>query len=98
MAPMILIFSMAMGADYAFELIFNETCAPQFNGHNTFFLASVLPVDLLVFLLLVRGEAAGSHMFDFKGKRMHFRSWRNYQKARYEKFTGVLKRGKGGGL
>ena len=32
---------MAMGADYAFELIFNETCAPQFNGHNKFFLASV---------------------------------------------------------
>ena len=32
---------MAMGADYAFELIFNETYAPQFNGHNKFFLASV---------------------------------------------------------
>ena len=41
-APRILIFSMAMGADYAFELIFNETYAPQFNGHNKFFLASVL--------------------------------------------------------
>ena len=33
---------MAMGANYAFELIFNETYAPQFNGHNKFFLASVL--------------------------------------------------------
>ena len=32
---------MAMGADYSFELIFNKTCAPQFNGHNNFFLASV---------------------------------------------------------
>jgi hypothetical protein len=41
MAPGILIFSMAMGADYSFELIFNETCAPQFNGHNNSFLASV---------------------------------------------------------
>ena len=40
-APRILIFSMAMGADYAFELVFNETCAPQFNGHNNSFLASV---------------------------------------------------------
>jgi hypothetical protein len=33
---------MAMGADYSFELIFNETCAPQFNGHNNSFIASVL--------------------------------------------------------
>ena len=32
---------MAMGADYSFELIFNETCAPQFNAHNNSFLASV---------------------------------------------------------
>jgi hypothetical protein len=29
-APRILIFSMAMDADYSFELIFNEACAPQF--------------------------------------------------------------------
>ena len=28
-APRILIFSMAKGANYSFELIFNETCAPQ---------------------------------------------------------------------
>ena len=40
-APRVLIFSMAMGADYSFELIFNETCAPQFNGHNDSFLASM---------------------------------------------------------
>ena len=32
---------MAMGADYSFELIFSETCAPQFNGHNNSFLARV---------------------------------------------------------
>ena len=32
---------MAMGAYYSFELIFNETCAPQFNGHYNYFLASV---------------------------------------------------------
>ena len=41
MAPRILIFSMAMGADYSFELIFIETNAPQFIGNNTFFLGSV---------------------------------------------------------
>jgi len=34
MAPRILIFSMAMGADYTFELISIETYKPQFNGHN----------------------------------------------------------------
>ena len=33
---------MAMGADYSFELIFNETCAPQFIGHNKSFLGSVV--------------------------------------------------------
>jgi hypothetical protein len=37
---------MAMGADYSFELIFNETCAPQFNGHNNSFLASVISMNL----------------------------------------------------
>ena len=39
---------MAVGADYSFELIFNETCAPQFNGYNNSFLASVNnPVSIL---------------------------------------------------
>ena len=28
---------MAMGADYSFELIFIETYAPQFIGHNKIF-------------------------------------------------------------
>ena len=32
---------MAMGADYSFELISIETYAPQFIGHNNFFLGSV---------------------------------------------------------
>ena len=32
---------MAMGADYSFELISIETHAPQFIGHNKFFLARV---------------------------------------------------------
>ena len=40
-APKILIFSMAIGADYSFELISIETYAPQFIGHNNVFLDSV---------------------------------------------------------
>ena len=40
-APRILIFSMAMDADYTFELIFNETWAPQFQWLNKSFLGSV---------------------------------------------------------
>ena len=40
-APRILIFSMAMGADYSVELIFNEICAPQFKWLNKSFLGSV---------------------------------------------------------
>ena len=40
-APRILIFSMAMGADYTFELISIKTCAPQFKWHNKSFPGSV---------------------------------------------------------
>ena len=40
-APRILIFSIAMGADYSFELNSIETYAPQFFGHNNLFLGSV---------------------------------------------------------
>ena len=40
-APRILIFLMAMGADYSSELISIETYAPQFIGLNKFFLGSV---------------------------------------------------------
>ena len=38
---MILILSMAMGADYSFEHISIETYAPQYIWHNKFFLGSV---------------------------------------------------------
>ena len=41
MAPRILIFPIAMGANYSFELISIETYAPQFIGHNDLFLGSV---------------------------------------------------------
>ena len=37
----ILIFSMAMGADYSFELTSIENYAPQFIGLNKLFLGSV---------------------------------------------------------
>ena len=40
-APRIMIFSMVMGADYSFELIFIETHTPLFNGHKELFLGSV---------------------------------------------------------
>ena len=35
-------FSIAMGADYSFELISIETYAPQFIGYNKSFLGSVI--------------------------------------------------------
>ena len=41
MAPRILIFSIAMGADYSFELNSIETYAHEFFGHNNLFLGSV---------------------------------------------------------
>jgi len=41
MAPRILIFSMAMGADCSFWLISIETCAPQYKRLNKSFLGSV---------------------------------------------------------
>ena len=40
-APRILIFSIAMGADYSFKLIFIETYAPQFIGHKNKSIGSV---------------------------------------------------------
>ena len=36
-----MIFSIAMGADYAFEVISIETYALQYFGHDKFFLGSV---------------------------------------------------------
>ena len=41
MAPRILIFSIAMGADYSIELISIENYAPQFIGYNNIFLECV---------------------------------------------------------
>ena len=41
-APRILNFSIAMDADYSFELISVETYAPQFIGYNKLFLGSVI--------------------------------------------------------
>ena len=43
-APRFLIFSMAMGPDYSFELTSIETYVPQFIGHNKFFLDNVSSV------------------------------------------------------
>ena len=48
MAPRILIFSIAMGADYSFELNSIETYAPQFFGHNDLFLRSVYPKSYIM--------------------------------------------------
>ena len=44
-APRILIFSMAMGANYSFKLISIETYAPQFIGHDKLFLGSVINLN-----------------------------------------------------
>ena len=43
------IYSMAMGADYSFELISIENYAPQFIGHNKLLLGSVY--ELLTYTL-----------------------------------------------
>ena len=53
MAPRILIFSIAVGADYSFELISVVHWVPQFIGHNKTFLGSVdnSPRDLCVMTL-----------------------------------------------
>ena len=44
-----------MGADYSFELISIETYAPQFIGHNKFFLGSVN--DTSLFLSVIWSKA-----------------------------------------
>ena len=55
-----LIFSMAMGANYSFELIPLETYASQFIGHNNFFLGSLdnLLFTILIFVQLIRGQVS----------------------------------------
>ena len=50
MAPRMLIFPIALGADYSFELISIETYALQFNGHNKIFLGSVI-CEITIFQL-----------------------------------------------
>ena len=45
-----------MGADYPFEVIFNENCAPQFNGHNKSFLASVSSTEVLNLFIFIFSE------------------------------------------
>ena len=45
MAPRILIFSIALGADYSFELNSIETYASQCFGHNNLFLGSVIALQ-----------------------------------------------------
>ena len=50
---------MTMGADYSFELIFIETYAPQFIGHNKIFLGSVpeqLYIDISLTVLIHKQE------------------------------------------
>ena len=39
-----MIFSIAMGANYSFELNFIDTYAPQFFGHDNLFLGSVVTI------------------------------------------------------
>ena len=52
-APRILIFSIAMGANYSCKLIFFETYSPQYIGDKKFFLGSVMTsVSFLVRILL----------------------------------------------
>ena len=52
MAPRILIFPIAMGADYTFELNAVETYAPQYFGRNNLFLGSVLDYYIILFQIL----------------------------------------------
>ena len=49
-APRILIFSMAMSADYSFELISIENYVPQFIGHNKLFLGIVILHNIYPFV------------------------------------------------
>jgi hypothetical protein len=42
MAPMILIFSIAIGADYSYEMKNSEIWAPAFFKHNNSFIATVV--------------------------------------------------------
>ena len=65
--PRILIFSIAMDADYSIELISIETYATQFIGHNKIFLGSVTVLILtsVVFLYFIVS-------YDFYKVRVHY--------------------------
>ena len=54
MAPRILIFSIAMGADYSFYVKSIATYAPAFLGYNNSVLARVLslPMDFIFFCVV----------------------------------------------
>ena len=68
-APRILIFSMAMDADYTFKLISIKTCAPQFKWHNKSFLGSVsYLVTLTVFPTLA---LKSSHAYWHRSNHLH---------------------------
>ena len=58
---MILIFSIAIGANYSFELIFIETHAPQFIGYNKFFLGTAVCLDFLLPSYIPNTDSFGSH-------------------------------------
>ena len=60
MAPMILVFSMAMSAYNSFELISIETYALQFIGHNKSFLGSV---DYFLHTLAIAWTINSSSLF-----------------------------------
>ena len=65
-APMILIFSIAIGADYSYEVKNSEIWAPAFFKHNNSFIAAVT-CDL--FLLPYFREQLSRQLFFFRGFR-----------------------------
>ena len=62
MVPRILISSIAMGADYSFELISIVHWVPQFIGHNKIFLGSVYDL-YFSHLYIIQLFSAGTTMY-----------------------------------
>ena len=60
-APSILIFSIAIDADYTFELISIKTCAPQFKWLNKSFLGSVTVWRLFIWKCWVQIRTVQQH-------------------------------------
>ena len=75
-APRILIFSIAIGANYSFELNSIETYAPQFFGHNNLFLGSVS--SEAASRLPRRNEFSKSSIFDVQKCNVHQKILRSY--------------------